>query len=573
MGYTVVMHVESVPNRGSHPSILLRQSYREGKRVRKRTLANLTCLPPEAIETLKRALRGEKLVLADHAFAIERSIPHGHVKAVLGTIRKIGLDTIIASRRSRRRDLVVAMITERLLHGCSKLASTRLWHTTTLAEELSVQDADVDELYEAMDWLLEGQERIEKKLAARHLREGAQVFYDVSSSYYEGRTCPLAQHGHNRDGKKGRPIIVYGALTDRDGRPLAVQVYPGNTGDPSTVADQVDKLRGRFGLSRVVLVGDRGMLTQAQIEKLKTYPQLGWISALRSGSIRKLVENQALQLSLFDKRNLAEIRSDEFPGERLVACFNPLLADERARKRKDLLLATQEKLQRIAREVARRTKTPLLKDEIALKVGKTINRHKVGKHFSLHIEDGVFRWERHEASIEQEAALDGIYVIRTSEPKKRLSAEDTVRSYKNLGQVEQVFRCFKGIDIRVRPIYHREDPRVRAHVFLCLLAYYVEWHLRRALGSVLFDDEELTANRKTRDPVAKAKPSASVQRKKAQRTTCDGLGVHSFSSLLEDLGTLCRNRCRILADPSGNTFTQDTQPTPLHARVFQLLGV
>ena len=573
MGYTVVMHVESVPNRGSHPSILLRQSYREGKRVRKRTLANLTCLPPEAIETLKRALRGEKLVLADHAFAIERSIPHGHVKAVLGTIRKIGLDTIIASRRSRRRDLVVAMITERLLHGCSKLASTRLWHTTTLAEELSVQDADVDELYEAMDWLLEGQERIEKKLAARHLREGAQVFYDVSSSYYEGRTCPLAQHGHNRDGKKGRPIIVYGALTDRDGRPLAVQVYPGNTGDPSTVADQVDKLRGRFGLSRVVLVGDRGMLTQAQIEKLKAYPQLGWISALRSGSIRKLVENQALQLSLFDKRNLAEIRSDEFPGERLVACFNPLLADERARKRKDLLLATQEKLQRIAREVARRTKTPLLKDEIALKVGKTINRHKVGKHFSLHIEDGVFRWARHEASIEQEAALDGIYVIRTSEPKKRLSAEDTVRSYKNLGQVEQVFRCFKGIDIRVRPIYHREDSRVRAHVFLCLLAYYVEWHLRRALGSVLFDDEELTANRKTRDPVAKAKPSASVQRKKAQRTTCDGLGVHSFSSLLEDLGTLCRNRCRILADPSGNTFTQDTQPTPLHARVFQLLGV
>jgi transposase len=573
MVYTVVMHVEGVPNRGSHPTILLRQSYREGKRVRKRTLANLTCLPPEALETLKRALRGEQLVPADHAFAIERSIPHGHAKAALGTIRKIGLDTIIASRRSRQRDLVVAMIAERLLHGCSKLASTRLWHTTTLAEELSVQDADVDELYEAMDWLLEGQERIEKKLAARHLREGAQVFYDVSSSYYEGRTCPLAQHGHNRDGKKGRPIIVYGVLTDRDGRPVAVQVYPGNTGDPSTVADQVDKLRGRFGLSRVVLVGDRGMLTQAQIEKLKTYPQLGWISALRSGSIRKLVENQELQLSLFDKRDLAEIRSDEFPGERLVACFNPLLADERARKRKDLLLATEEKLQRIAREVARRTKTPLLKDEIALKVGKAINRHKVGKHFSLHIEDGVFRWKRNEASIEQEAALDGIYVIRTSEPKKRFSAEDAVRSYKNLGQVEQVFRCFKGIDIRVRPIYHREDPRVRAHVFLCLLAYYVEWHMRRALGSVLFDDEELTANRKTRDPVAKAKPSASVQRKKAQRTTCDGLGVHSFRSLLEDLGTLCRNRCRILADPSGNTFTQDTQPTPLHARVFQLLGV
>lgn len=567
------MHIEAVPNRGSRPTILLRQSYREGTRVRKRTLANLTCLPPEAVETLKRALRGEQLVPADQAFAIQRSIPHGHVKAILGTIRRIGLDTIIASRRSRQRDLVVAMIAERLLHGCSKLAGTRLWHATTLAEELSVQDADVDELYGAMDWLLEGQERIEKKLAARHLGEGTQVFYDVSSSYYEGRTCPLARYGHNRDGKKGRLIIVYGVLTDREGRPVSVQVYPGNTGDPSTVVDQVNKLRERFGLSRVVLVGDRGMLTQTQIEKLKAYPQLGWISALRSGSIRKLVENQELQLSLFDKQDLAEITSEDFPGERLVACFNPLLADQRARKRKELLAATEEKLLTIARQVTRRTKTPLLTDEIALKVGKVINRHKVGKHFCLHIEDGVFRWERQEASIEQEAALDGIYVIRTSEPQKRLSAEDTVRSYKNLAQVEQVFRCLKGIDIRVRPIYHRNDPRVRAHLFLCLLAYYVEWHMRRALGSVLFDDEELTANRKTRDPVARAKPSRSVQRKKTQWITRDGLGVHSFGTLLEDLGTLCRNRCRILADPSGNTFTQDTQPTRLHARVFKLLDL
>jgi transposase len=541
--------------------------------VRKRTLANLTCLPPEAIEAIKQTLRGSKLVPCDQAFAIERSIPHGHVKAILGTIRKIGLDTIIASRRSRQRDLVVAMIAERLLHGCSKLASTRLWHTTTLAEELSVQDADVDELYEAMDWLLDRQERIEKKLAGRHLGEGAQVFYDVSSSYYEGHTCPLARHGHNRDGKKGRPIIVYGALTDGDGCPVAIEVYPGNTGDPSTVGDQVNKLRERFGISRVVLVGDRGMLTQTQIEKLKAYPQLGWISALRSGSIRKLVENKELQFSLFDKRDLAEIRSDEFPGERLVACFNPLLADERARKRKELLAATEEKLQRIASEVARRTKTPLLKDEIALKVGKVINRHKVGKHFILHIQDGAFRWERDEASIKQEAALDGVYVIRTSEPKKRLSAQDTVRSYKNLAHVEQVFRCFKGIDIRVRPIHHSRDPRVRAHLFLCLLAYYVEWHMRRALGSVLFDDEELATSRKTRDPVAKAQPSLSVQRKKAERTTADGLGVHSFHTLLEELGTLCRNRCRIQTDPSDSTFTQDTQPTQMHARVFRLLGV
>ncbi len=573
MVYTVVMHIEAVPNRGSHPTILLRQSYRDGKKVRKRTLANLTCLGEEVIETLKRVLRGEKLVPCDQAFTIERSSPHGHVKAILGTIRKIGLDTIIASKRSPQRDLVVAMIAERLLHGRSKLASTRLWHTTTLAEELSVQEADVDELYEAMDWLLERQERIEKKLADRHLGEGSHVLYDITSSYYEGHTCPLARRGHNRDGKKGKSIIVYGLLTDSEGRPVAVEVYPGNTGDPSTVGNQVDKLRNRFGISRVVLVGDRGMLTQAQIEKLKAYPQLGWISALRNGSIRKLVENKELQLSLFDKQDLAEITSAEFPGERLVACFNPLLADKRARTREELLLATEEKLQRIAKQVARRTKTPLLKTEIALKVGKVINRYKVEKHFRLQIKDNLFRWERDKASIKQEAALDGIYVIRTSEPKKRLSPEDTVRSYKNLAQVERGFRCLKGIDIRVRPIHHSTDPRVRAHVFLCMLAYYVEWHMREALGPLLFGDQELAADRWTRDPVAQAEPSHSAQRKKVERTTPDGLPVHSFDTLLEELGTLCRNRCRVQADPSGTTFIQDTQPTELQARVFDLLGL
>ena len=573
MVYAVVMHIEDVPNRSSHPTILLRQSYREGNRVRKRTIANLTPLPPDVIEILRRALRGEKLVPCDQAFAIERSIPHGHVKTILGTMRKIGLDTIIASKRSRERDLVVAMIAERLLHGRSKLASTRLWHSTTLAEELSVQDADVDELYEAMDWLLERQERIEKKLAARHLGEGSHVLYDITSSYYEGRTCPLARRGHNRDGKKGKPIIVYGLLTDSEGRPVAVEVYPGNTGDPSTVGDQVDKLRERFGISGVVLVGDRGMLTQTQIEKLKAYPQLGWISALRSESIHLLIENKELEPSLFDTKNLAEITSTEFPGERLIACFNPLLAEKRARTRNELLVATEKKLQGIANEVARRTKKPLLTDEIALKVGKVINRYKVGKHFSLHIEDGVFHWERDEASIEEEAALDGIYVIRTSEPKKRLSAKDTVRSYKNLAQVELGFRCLKSIDIRVRPIHHSTDPRVRAHVFLCMLAYYVEWHMREALGPLLFDDQELTADRWTRDPVAQAEPSDSAQRKKVERRTPDGLPVHSFDTLLEELGTLCRNRCRIQADSSGTTFTQDTQPTKLQARVFELLGL
>ena len=573
MVYTVVMHIEAVPNRGSRPTILLRQSYRQGNRVRKRTIANLTLLPPDVIEILRRALRGEKLAPCDQAFAIERSIPYGHVKAILGTIRKIGLDTIIAPKRSRERDLVVAMIAERLLHGRSKLASTRLWHSATLAEELSVQDADVDELYEAMDWLLQRQKRIERKLADRHLGEGSHVFYDITSSYYEGHTCPLARRGHNRDGKKGKSIIVYGLLTDSEGRPVAVEVYPGNTGDPSTVGDQVDKLRNRFGISRVVLVGDRGMLTQAQIEKLKAYPQLGWISALRSGSIHKLVENKELQLSLFDKQDLAEITSAEFPGERLIACFNPLLADKRARTREELLSATEKKLQRIANEVARRTKKPLLTDEIALKVGKVVNQYKVEKHFCLQIEDNLFRWERDEASIEQEAALDGIYVARTSEPKKRLSAPDTVRSYKNLAQVERGFRCLKGIDIHVRPIHHSTDPRVRAHVFLCFLAYYVEWYMREALGSLLFDDQELAADRWTRDPVTQAEPSDSARRKKAERRTPDGLPVHSFDTLLEELGTLCRNRCRIQADPSGAIFTQDTQPTELQARVFELLGL
>ena len=567
------MYIEQVPNRGARPTILLRQSYREGRKVRKRTLANLTHLPAEIIDVISLALKGRKLVPCDQALAIERSIPHGHVKAVVGTIGKLGLDTIIASRRSPERDLVVAMIAERLLHGCSKLASTRLWHTTTLAEELSVQDADVDELYQAMDWLLERQERIEKKLADRHLTEGGQVLYDVTSSYYEGRTCSLARYGHNRDGKKGHPIIVYGVLTDSQGRPVAVDVYPGNTGDPTTVPDQVNKLRQRFGLWRVVLVGDRGMLTETQIEKLKEYPQLGWISALRSASIRKLVQNQELQLSLFDRQNLAQITSAEFPGERLVACFNPLLAEERTRKRQELLAATEQKLRRIAGEAARRTKKPLTKDQIGVKVGRVINRYKVSKHFDLVIEEGVFRWERNEQSIEREAALDGIYVIRTSEPAKRLSSEDTVRSYKGLGRVEQGFRCLKGIDIRVRPIHHREDPRVRAHVFLCMLAYYVEWHMREALKPLLFDDEELTQNRKTRDPVARAEPSLSARRKKAERITSDGLPVHSFDTLLQELATLCRNRCRIHGTPSGTTFIQDTEPTPTQARVFQLLGL
>jgi transposase len=565
------MYIDVVPNRNSRPAVLLREAWREGKKVKRRTVANLTNWPEEKVEALRRVLKGEALVAPKEAFHIERSLAHGHVEAVLETIRKIGLDTAIASKRSRERDLVIAMIAERLLHPSSKLATTRLWYTTTLAEELTVTDADEDDLYRAMDWLLSRQDAIEKKLAAKHLAEGSSVLYDVTSSYYEGRTCPLARFGHDRDGQKGKPIIVYGVLTDHTGCPVAVSVYPGNTGDPTTVPDQVETLKTRFGLNRLVLVGDRGMLTQTQIDTVKTYPGLGWISALRSGAIRNLVEGGQLQMSLFDRTDLAEITSDAYPRERLIACFNPLLAEERKRKRQDLLAATEGELTRIARQVARRTRTPLDKAEIGKKVGSVLGRFKMGKHFSLTIGEGTFSFARKEKSIQREEALDGIYVIRTSEPEEKLSAEDAVRTYKNLSQVERAFRSLKGLDLLIRPIWHRTADHVKAHIFLCLLAYYVEWHMRRALAPLLFDDEELPEMRKTRHAVRPAKASLSARKKKTTRLTPEGLVVQSFSTLLAELATRCRHRVRVGADPAQPSFSQVTDPTPLQARAFQLL--
>jgi len=565
------MYIERVPNRNSRPAILLREGWREGKKVCKRTLANLSDWPTQKVEALRRVLRDEPLAAPEDAFAIERSWPHGHVEAVLQTIGHIGLDKLIGTKRTRERDLVLAMIVERLIAPCSKLATTRMWHSTTLAQLLAVEDADEEELYAAMDWLLEHQGRIEKRLAARHLGEGQQVLYDVSSSYYEGHTCPLVRFGHSRDGKRGKPIVVYGVLSDVPGRPVAVQVYPGNTGDPSTVADQVEKLKGRFGLERVVLVGDRGMLTQTQIEVLKTHPGIGWISALRSEKVRTLVEEKHLQLSLFDERNLAEIYSKDFPDERLVACFNPLLAEERRRKRNELLDATENLLEKIRSEVQRRTKTPLSAAQIGQKVGKVINRHKMGKHFEVSIADGHFCFSRRTATIKREAELDGLYVIRTSEPKENLSADDTVRSYKNLAQVERAFRTLKGMDLRIRPIHHRGEERVRAHIFLCLLAYYVEWHMRQALSSLLFDDELLCVERKHRDPVAPAKPSTSARKKKSARETEQGLPIHSFATLMAELGTRCRHLCRMNSDPHSPAFVMDTLPTPLQTRALELI--
>jgi hypothetical protein len=566
------MYVETVPNRNSPPAILLREGHREGSRVVKRTLANLSSWPAHKVELLRRVLRDEPLVSPSELFTIVESRPHGHVEVVLGMVRQLGVDRLIAAKPSRARDLVVGMIVERLLHPCSKLATTRLWKTTSLARELALEDADVDELYRALVWLHERQPAIEKKLARRHLGEGDLALYDVTSSSYEGRTCVLAGFGHDRD-RKGQAVIVYGVMTDREGRPLSVQVYPGRTGDPTTVGDQVDKLRGSFGLEKVVLVGDRGMLTETQLDKLRQYEGIGWISALRSAAIRDLVEEGHLQLSLFDDRGLAEVTSPDYPGERLIACFNPMLAEERRRKRADLLEATQKELGKIERQVKRRTRTPLSGEQIALKLGKVISKYKMGKHFQTRITDGRFEWSRDQEKVDREAKLDGIYILRTSEPACSLSAEDAVRGYKSLSQVERAFRCLKGIDLRVRPIHHHKEKTVRGHIFLCLLAYYVEWHLRRALAPLLFEDEQLPQAAGCRDPVAKAETSQQARQKKASRTSADGFELHSFETLFSELATRTLNFCRLQSDETSPTFSQVTQATPFQRRVWELLGL
>ena len=565
------MYVETVPNRNSPPAILLREGRREGKKVHKRTLANLTHWPKDKIERLRRVLKNEPLVHPDQLFLIERSLPHGHVELLLEAMRQLKLPALIDPRPSPKRDRVLAMILQRLLYPASKLATTRLWHTTTLAEELSLEDTDEDDLYEAMDWLLERQDRIERKLAKRHLAEGDPVLYDVSSSYYEGQTCPLMQFGHNRDGKRDRPIVVYGVLADSMGRPLAVEAYAGNTGDPTTVGDQVEKIRGRFGLQRVVLVGDRGLLTETQINHLKRYPGLGWISALRHHQIHRLVESEAVQLSLFDERHLAEVRSPDYPGERLIVCHNPLLAEHRRQKREALLTATEEALARIARQVARRTRTPLSATEIAEKLGRVKNRFQVAKHFRTQIADGSFHYERRREAIIREAQLDGFYMLRTSEPADRLPTAAVVRRYKDLTRVERAFRSLKTVDLHIRPIRHRVESRVRAHLFLCLLAYYVHWHLRQALAPLLFDDEDLEAERARRDPVLAAQPSASAKRKKRKRLTEDGLPLQSLETLMAHLGTRARHQCRLPSEPDAPCVQRLTEPTPLQQRAFELI--
>ncbi len=694
------MYIETVRNRDSPPAILLREGWREGKKVRKRTLANLSHLPKHVVELIRRALKGETFVAVSDAFDVSKSPHHGHVKAVRTAMRRLGFDKLIASQRCRERDLVEAMVAARILEPDSKLATTRWWHTTTLPEVIGVTDADEDELYAAMDWLLERQERIEKKLAARHLKEGGLVLYDLSSSYFEGVTCPLAAFGHDRDGKKGKLQVNYGLLTDDRGCPVAVSVFEGNKSDSKTLMLQVDMMRNRFGINTLVLVGDRGMISQKQIDDdLRDLDGVDWITALKSPAIRKLIDGGSVQLGLFDERNLFELTHPDFPGERLVACRNPELAKLRAHKRQSLLEATTKELTKIRTMVERArlrgkdkigarvgkvvtkklaecfvldirddsfnfhvldkeaaTKVALDgickrlekirsevkrgklqgtdkihmwvgrvvgkelakhfvfdihdddfsfdvvnkeaaaeavldsickrlesiglevklgkhggKDNIGVRVGKVVNKHKVAKHFVLEIRDDGLDFHIDEQKVVSEAALDGIYVIRTSLPEDRLSANDTVRSYKSLSQVERAFRSMKTVDLKVRPIRHRLETRVRAHIFLTMLAYYVEWYMREAWRPLLFCDEDQEA-KKTRDPVAKAKRSEAALRKVHSKKLDDKTAVHSFQTLLKILSTIARNVCRVpSAGPDAPTFHVVTTPDSTQQRAYDLL--
>lgn len=568
------MYVETVPNRNSPPAILLRESFREGGQVRKRTLANISDWPASQIESLRRVLKGETFPTTG-TIDIIRSLPHGHVAAVLGTIRRLGIGPMLDAAPSRQRNLAIAMIATRILEPRSKLATARGLDpetaTSSLVDTLELGVATADDLYEAMDWLFSRQARIENRLAKQHLSNGTLVLYDVSSTYFEGRCCPLAHLGHSRDERPGNLQIVFGMLTNADGCPVAVEVFEGNTGDPKTVASQVRKLRERFKLERMVLVGDRGMLTSARIrEDLKTVDGVDWITALRAPQIQALVTAGALQLSFFDQRDLAEITHPDYPGERLIACRNPLLAADRARKRQELLAATEKDLAKI-RSRTQRVKKPLRgKDAIGVAVGKVLGHYKMAKHFQLVIEDADFRFERKQSQIDAEAALDGIYVIRTSVLPEAASAEQAVRHYKSLSMVERVFRSTKSVDLKIRPIHHHLADRVRAHILLCMLAYYVEWHMRRALAPILFDDDDPAAAQAQRDSiVAPAKRSPQALHKAQSKRTQDGLPVHSFQTLLADLGTVAKNTALM----NQTTMQIITTPTPLQQRALELLQV
>jgi transposase len=572
------MYIESVPNRNSPPAILLRESYRDAGKIKKRTIANLSDWPTEIVEGLRTLLKGGKVAPADQeSIIVRRALPHGHVAAVLGTLRNIGLDRMLGPPRNRCRDLVIAMIVVRLIAPASKLATARmldpLTASSSLGEVIGLGPVDEDELYVALDWLGERQEAIEKALARKHLHDGTLVLYDVSSSYVEGRCCELARLGYNRDGKKGKLQIVYGLLCAADGCPVAIEVFEGDTGDPRTLAAQIDKVKKRFALERVALVGDRGMITQARLDAEIAPAGLDWITALRAPAIRTLVEAGALQMSLFDQRDMAAITSPDYPGERLIVCRNPDLARERTRKREDLLAATEADLAVIAAAV-RRARNPLRGEaEIALKVGAVVNRHKVAKHFELSIGEASFSFHRKTEAITAEAALDGIYVVRTNLPKKLLDDAATVGAYKSLARVERAFRSLKTVDIHLRPIFHWTTPRVRAHVLLCMLAYHVEHHMRARLAPMLYDETDHEAAAAMRASiVAKAERSEAARRKQTTGLTDDGLPVHSFQSLLADLATYARIQATTALNDKY-VFTLHTRPTPIQQRAFELLAL
>lgn len=651
------MHIDIVPNRKSTPAVLLRESYREGKKVRKRTLANLSKLPMDQVDSIRRILKGERLVPLDDVFEIleDGSRQHGQVQAVLTAMRRLGFQELIGSRHSRQRDLVVAMVAARILEPQSKLATIRWWHTTSLPEEVGVSDLSDNELYSAMDWLLQRQELIEKKLASRHLENDGLALYDLTSSYFEGVTCPLASFGFDRDGKKGKLQVNYGLLTNQDGIPVCVSVFEGNTADPKTLMPQVLKVRNDFGIERFVLVGDRGMITQTQINALQEIEGMNWITALRSEAIGRLVKDGTIQMGLFDERNLFELTHPDFPNERLVACRNPELAKRRAHKRQKLLEATCKELEKVRLMVERgrlddqdairaRVRTLLKnytigkhykvdireegfefdfdevamaaeaarlsngkpeietqqlqqwrrhrdkidqqlerlrqrigkgqlhgKDQIGVRVGKVLNKHKVGKHIKLNIGDNRFEFEINEKKVAAEAALDGIYVIRTSLSRRGMNAENAVRSYKLLTQVERAFRSFKTVDLKVRPIRHHLEDRVRAHIFLCMLAYYVEWHMIEAWRPLLFCDEDQDA-KASRDPVAPAQRSEEALHKVHTKKLDDGSPVHSFKTLLDHLSSIVRNKCRRKgAGPDESTFDMTTPPNPKQQTAYELL--
>lgn len=546
---------------------LLRRSFREDGKVRNETLGNLSHLPDAVVDLVRRALRGEALVPATERFEIVASRPHGHVEAVLRAMRRLDFASLLASRPCREANLVMAMAAARIVAPHTKLATTRWWHSSTLAEELDVADADEDDLYRAMDWLLERQAAIERKLAARHLRSGGLALYDLTSSYVEGHCCPLAVRGHNRDGKKGKLQVNWGLLTDRRGCPVAVSVFKGDTGDSTTFLPQADKLRQQFGLRHMVLVGDRGMISMAAIEALRAQ-HFGWITALKSSQIRALLNDGALQMDLFDERNLFELEHADFPGERLVACRNPELARRRAHKRASLIAATIAELDKVRAMVARGTLKGTA--HIGVRVGRVLNKYKVAKHFKPSIDDASFSFELLHDKIEAEAALDGLYVIRTGVRQRLMSADDTVRNYKALTTLERAFRSLKTVDLKVRPIHHHLTDRVRAHIFLCMLAYYVEWHMREAWRELTFADEDQDA-KQTRDPVAPAQRSDAALKKAEAHRLADGTQAHCFHTLLESLATVVRNTCRVPADNTTATFDVSTTPNQLQRRAADLI--